>query len=58
MAESYNTTDPIFTEGIPKDPTTPVIQLTARDRLYQEVRRKLLPNEVEGILASAIDGSL
>jgi phage gp29-like protein len=35
-----------------------VIQVTARDRLYQEVRRRLLPNEVEGILASSIDGSL
>jgi phage gp29-like protein len=58
MAESYNTTDPIFTEGLPKDVTKPVINLTARDRLYQEVRRKLLPSEVEGILASAIDGSL
>jgi phage gp29-like protein len=58
MAESYDTTDPIFTEGLPKDVTKPVIQLTARDRLYQEVRRRLMPNEVEGILASAIDGSL
>jgi phage gp29-like protein len=58
MAESYDTTDPIFTEGLPKAITEPVIQLTARDRLYQEVRRRLLPNEVEGVLASAIDGSL
>jgi phage gp29-like protein len=56
MAESY--TEPLFTEGVPKDPITPVIQVTARDRLFQEVRRKMLPAEIEGILASAIDGSL
>lgn len=56
MAESY--TEPLFQTGVPTDPTTPVIQVTARDRLFQEVRRKMLPSEIEGILASAIDGSL
>jgi phage gp29-like protein len=39
------------------DITTPEIHLDARDRIYMDLRRKLFPTEIEGVLTSAMDGS-
>src|SRR5260221_2520895 len=41
-----------------KDITTAEIHLDARDRIYLDLRRKLFPTEIEGVLTSAMDGSL
>jgi phage gp29-like protein len=41
-----------------EDITTPSIVIDARDRIYMDLRRKLFPSEIEGVLVSAMDGSL
>jgi Mu-like prophage protein gp29 len=40
-----------------EDIVTPEIHLDARDRIYMDLRRKLFPTEIEGVLTSAMDGS-
>jgi phage gp29-like protein len=40
-----------------EDIITPEIHLDARDRIYMDLRRKLFPTEIEGVLTSAMDGS-
>jgi phage gp29-like protein len=41
-----------------EDIITPEIHLDAKDRIYMDLRRKLFPTEIEGILSSAMDGSI
>jgi phage gp29-like protein len=41
-----------------EDIISPEIHLDAKDRIYMDLRRKLFPTEIEGILSSAMDGSI
>src|SRR6201981_3917890 len=50
--------EPIVPDTANKPVMEPMIQVEVQDRLLRELKRRLMPNDVEGILYSAIVGDL